>query len=217
MGIHFQINACFNTLNTRVCYICCFHSYISRDACFCLSPENQLKGYILLQIETNKTPLLSSLSRGYQADRVPGCHVTHWPISAEFERCNEPGGNKGSLITTPKPSCRPQPAPQMSYWQPSHSWGHRRKILQLTQPSLFSKVFEWTVTEVKTEGTVFQIFSSIVCIYYSTTASNLSFRTRGLLRELQTERGREKYIQCISGWFFLHACSCSGLHLECMA
>lgn len=144
-----------------VCCICCFHSYISHDACFCQSPENKLKGYILLQIENNKTLLLSSLSRGYQADRVPGCHVTCWPISAEFERCNEPRGNKGSLITTPKPSCRPQPAPRISHWQPSHSWGHRRKILQPTQPSLFSTICEWTVGDVKTGGTVFLISQAL--------------------------------------------------------
>lgn len=160
MRTDFQINVCFYTWTTiiGVCCIPCLRRYISHDPCFCRSPENHLKGYILLQIENNKTPVFSSLSRGYRADGVPGCHVTGWPISAEFAPCNEPGGNKGSLITTPKPSCRPQPAPQMSHWQPSHSWGHWRKIQQPTQPSLFSTICEWTVNDVKIRGTVFPIF-----------------------------------------------------------
>lgn len=55
----------------------------------------------------------------------------------------------------------------------------------------------------KTGGTVFLhfFFSSIVCIYYSATEKNLSLRTRGLLRELQTKSGRGRNIQSISAWF----------------
>ena len=217
MGTDLQINVFFhlNHNNWSLLYLLPPHGHISHVARFCQSPENQLKGYILSQIENNKTPFLSSVSWGYQADRVPGCHVTHRPISAEFERCNEPGGNKGSLITTPKPSCRPQPAPRISCWQPSHSWGRRGEILQ---PTLLGTISEWTVSDVKTGGTVFLVFWGAVCTYYSGTAKNLSFRTRGLLRlQLQTQSGRERNIQSISAWFFLHACSCSGLHLECMA
>lgn len=52
---------------------------------------------VLLQIEKNKTTFLCSLSWGYPADRVPGCRVTCWPISAEFERSKEPWGNKRKL------------------------------------------------------------------------------------------------------------------------
>lgn len=94
---------------------------------------------LLWQIENNKTTVLCSVSRGYQADRVPWLQCDCWPISAEFEPCNEPGGNKGSLITTPKPSCRPpQPAPQIPHWQPSHSW-----VLQSLLCSLQS-LSKWT-------------------------------------------------------------------------
>lgn len=203
-----------------VCFYTCPQSCVSAastatlyDACFCRSPEKNLKGYIVLQIENNKTSLLWPVSRGYQADSVPGCHVTRWPISTEVVCSNEPWGNKGSLITTPKPSCRPQPAPQMSHWQPSHSWGHRHKKLQPTQLSLFSTICERSVKNKRCSFKIF--FFSHCCLYYSTRMNtlNLSFLTKGLLRELQT--GREIYKAQVPV-FFLHGCSCSVLHFRCM-
>lgn len=105
--LDFPMGLCFFRLNhsNRISYVCCFHT----THAFIAAQKINLK--VLLQIESNKTTFLCSLSWGYPADRVPGCRVTCWPISAEFERSKEPWGNKGSLITTPKPSCHPQPAP----------------------------------------------------------------------------------------------------------
>lgn len=139
-------------VKTRISCVSCFHVTLSHDSCFRRSPENQLKGYILLQIKNNKTTFLWSLSWGFRADKVPRCHVTRLPISAEFERGNEPWGNKRSLITTPKPSCRPQPAPQTSHWQLRHSWGQRREIVQPTQLTLFSVVWEQTASNIRLRG-----------------------------------------------------------------
>lgn len=77
MGIDFQINVCFHTCATIIgaCCICCFHGYISHDAHFWRSLENQLKGYILLQIENNKTAL-ARISLG--VSRQTGSQAAMW-------------------------------------------------------------------------------------------------------------------------------------------
>lgn len=87
------------------------------------------------------------------------------PISAEFEHCNEPGGNKASLITTPKPSCCPQPSPRKSHWQPSHSWGQRHKILQPTLPFLLRTICEWTAKCCENRGYSFSRFFQALFAY----------------------------------------------------
>lgn len=208
---------CFSTWTTiiGVCCICCLHSAtFHMSHTFVGAREISLKVIYCHKLKIIKLPS-SGLSPG--VTRQTGSLAAMWltgQLVQNLSFCNEPGGNKGSLITTPKPSCRPEPAPRISCWQPSHSWGHRGEILQPTLPGTIS---EWTVSDVKTGGTVFLVFWGAVCTYFSATAKNLSFRTRGLLRQLQTQSGRKRNIQSISAWFFLHACSCSGLHLECMA
>lgn len=160
--LHFQIGLCISTWTTVTGSLAFAASTATFHTTRAFVEAQKINLKVLLQIESNKTTLLCSLSWGYPADKVPGCPVTRWPISAEFERSNEPWGNKGSLITTPKPSCHPQPAPQMSHWQPRHSWGHRCKILQPTQLSLFSATCEWTVSDIKVMGTVFEIWALFI-------------------------------------------------------
>lgn len=115
----------------------------SHDAEVLRSMQNYVtEALFFYQSEKIKASCSASFSKGDRADKVPARHETRRPISAEFERRNESEGNKRSFITTPKASCHPQPAAQMSHWQPSHSWRHGKGVLQATERCLYTIIYK---------------------------------------------------------------------------
>ncbi len=136
MGTHLQINVCFYTWTTitGVCCVCCSYSHISRDSCLCQKPENQLKGYILVQIENNKPPS-SRLSPGVTGQT--GSLAAVWlagQLVQNLSAVTSQGGIKGVWLQHLNLPVALKPAPQISQWQPSHSWGRRHKCSRPHNP-----------------------------------------------------------------------------------